>query len=411
MAKGFKAGNLNYALQNIPERYEYIAIIDSDEIIPEHFISDFISHFPPNPNLAFVQAVHRSYENQKTLFARDLSLINDIHWKYLVPVKNKYGFVMFHGHGAVFRRKHLKEVGGFPEIVSEDLAVSTLLREKGYYGYTSRDIICYEETPKTYVRYRKRHEKWVRGTAEFLRKFIKTVLFGKKIPWYERFDIIMGNLCLFTPVFLFIFLLICGFALPFFVSTYKEISVNLLSLVFKVPFAATKKSFLDIWTWKFVLPVLLSIVIHYIPAINEYKNNPRRLIRHLKNTYVVSTGTTIFTFIGFFGGLLSKETYFAATGDEKDSAQTSTGWLKGYISDRPISFYMELIFGIFLFLSFILTFNFWLLPPSTSFILSYIIYKKTWDSKLVQNLLFIPFISMVLIIMFVIYVTTINSLK
>jgi cellulose synthase/poly-beta-1,6-N-acetylglucosamine synthase-like glycosyltransferase len=403
--KGFKAGNLNNGLKNISPKFEYVAIIDADEIIPDFFIKEFIAHFPPNPNLAFIQATHRCFQNQKTLFAQDLSLNNDVHWKYLVPPKNKYGFVMFYGHGAVFKRKFLDEIGGFPEIVSEDLAVSVLLRESGYYGYTDENTICYEETPKTYLKYRKRHEKWVRGTAEFVRKYFWRMIRAKKIPWYEKLDVIMGNLCLFLPVFQFLFLLICGFALPVFLTRSTSIDVCLFGKNFTYNYRGLESQFLDIWTWSLVLPVFLSIIIHYIPVIWEYRKKPLMILRHLKNNYVVSAGMTIFTFIGFFGGLFSEYTYFPATGDEDNTKETKTGWIKGYLSDLPSSFHMELAFGYFLMLSFILTLNLWILPASTSMILSYYIYKYRWDNPWIQKFLFIPFASLIIVMIFVFFAT------
>jgi cellulose synthase/poly-beta-1,6-N-acetylglucosamine synthase-like glycosyltransferase len=398
-AQGFKAGNLNYALLNIPEDFEYIAIIDSDEIMPDNFLETCMSYFPANPNLAFVQAQHRSYREEKTLFARDVALINDIHWKYLVSPKNKYGFTMFYGHGAVFKRQCLKSVGGFPEIVSEDLAVSALLRKKGYYGYTSADVICYEETPQTYIQYRKRQEKWVRGTAEFIKKHLWGILTSCQVSWYEKLDIIIGNLCLFMPVFLFLLLCLGGIVLPLMFTSETKIyfSLPFVSMGFHYHYFGIENQFVQVWTWRFFVPILLSIVIHYVPVLWEYRRAPWKIFRHLKTSFVVSSGLTLFGFIGFIGGLLSKTVFFATTGDRLDQPKHG-GWVNGYISDRTSTFLLELAFGAVLIFSAALTFNIWLLPSGTAFLLSYLIYRYHWNNSWIQRIIGVPFLFLVLVL-------------
>ena len=146
---GFKAGNLNNALSIVPSEYRFVAVVDADEIIPESFVKDLIGFFASDDKLAFVQATNLSNPFQKTNFAKDLSLVNDIHWKYMVPARNKYGFVMFYGHGGIIRRSALEEVDGFPEIVSEDIALSVLLREKVIMGSMIIMLSVMKIRPKT----------------------------------------------------------------------------------------------------------------------------------------------------------------------------------------------------------------------------------------------------------------------
>ncbi|MBK6781199.1 MAG: hypothetical protein IPG75_16920 [Gemmatimonadetes bacterium] len=77
----------------------------------------------------------------------------DIHWRWYHPLRNRYGFVMLLGHGAVVRREVWEEVGGFPEIVSEDLAFSLRARQHGWHGgVRRRTLIYYEEFPGDHPR-------------------------------------------------------------------------------------------------------------------------------------------------------------------------------------------------------------------------------------------------------------------
>ncbi|MEK9179542.1 MAG: glycosyltransferase, partial [Patescibacteria group bacterium] len=130
---GYKAGNLNNALRQIGKAYTYVCIVDSDEIIPITFLRDLVSILEKNKNLGFVQASHRQYS--ETDYGKSISDNIDLHWKYFFPARNLFGFVYSYGHGVLLRTKVLLEIGGFPEIVSEDIAVSTIIRENGYKGY------------------------------------------------------------------------------------------------------------------------------------------------------------------------------------------------------------------------------------------------------------------------------------
>jgi len=87
-----------------------------------------------------------------------------------MPQRNRYGFVMFLGHGAVIRKSAWEWAGGFPEIVSEDLAFATRIREHGYRGVFAEDVVCGEDFPEDYYAMWKRHLKWSAGTTEYIVK-------------------------------------------------------------------------------------------------------------------------------------------------------------------------------------------------------------------------------------------------
>ncbi len=164
--EGFKAGALNHALQLIS--CDYFAVVDSDERIPSDFLTETLRYFT-TPEVGFVQANHDTNQ-QNSRFAKLLGKGIDIHWNRYMPQRNRYGFVMFLGHGAVLRKEAWEEIGGFPEIVSEDLAFATRIREHGYRGVFARDVACGEDFPEDYYAMWKRHLKWSSGTTEYILK-------------------------------------------------------------------------------------------------------------------------------------------------------------------------------------------------------------------------------------------------
>jgi membrane glycosyltransferase len=118
--EGFKAGNLNHALAGIVSEPLFV-IADSDEILPRDFLSTLVPRINGDPNCGFIQANHRCLQ-RGTKLQKDMCQGVDVHWKWYQPLRNRYGFVMFLGHGAILRRSCWQQAGGFPEVVSEDLA-------------------------------------------------------------------------------------------------------------------------------------------------------------------------------------------------------------------------------------------------------------------------------------------------
>ena len=95
---------------------------------------------------------------------------------------------MCYGHGALLRRGALKAVGGFPEIVSEDIALTLRLRRLGIGGLFTDRVICGEDYPDNYYTFRKRLSRWIPADLECLWKELLPFLFVKSAPAVEKLD-------------------------------------------------------------------------------------------------------------------------------------------------------------------------------------------------------------------------------
>lgn len=96
--EGYKAGNLNHALEHHVSE-PYFAVVDADEIVPANFLNKLVPYLLNDPDCGFVQANHRCDENSDTKLQEDMRIGIDVHWKWYQPLRNKFGFVMFLGHG------------------------------------------------------------------------------------------------------------------------------------------------------------------------------------------------------------------------------------------------------------------------------------------------------------------------
>ena len=289
---GYKAGNLNNALRLIGKTYTYVCIVDSDEIIPATFLRDLVSILEKNENLGFVQASHRQYS--ETDYGKFIGDNIDLHWKYFFPARNLFGFVYSYGHGVLLRTKVLLEIGGFPEIVSEDIAVSTKIRENGYKGYYAYDIESLEEVPPSYQAFRRRNKKIVGGTLEFFYKYSLQFFRAKGIPLAEKMDLLSTLLVIYLPI-LFLFYVLATYAIILSGNNLKMTTI-----------------FNDVYFLLYFFFTIFAPLVYLTP--NLIKSTPSVLMHILRmgtvhlSTCVQTTGTAI-------KWLIDKKTGFVPTGD------------------------------------------------------------------------------------------------
>jgi len=234
--KGFKAGAINNALKYIDKNAKYLLIADADELVPKDFIENLLRYFIDN-RIAYVQAKHRAYIEYESNWLKAMKDGVDTHWDYYQNYRNVYGFVPFLGHGAIIDIEKLREVGGMPEFIAEDLALSIKLRNNGYYGIFANDIVAFEKFPENYRAFRKRHKKWIMGNTELLIKMSKDIIFGK-MKWFEKIDIYLNIISMFFTIFLIQYTILniwslTNFNIPLFIITVLTIISPSLPLIKK----------------------------------------------------------------------------------------------------------------------------------------------------------------------------------
>lgn len=264
---GFKAGNLNNYLSHAD--YDYFVILDSDEVIPNNFVTRCLDYFEHYENAGIVQANHVATRNRNK-FMNLFAIGVNSHWPTYQTLKHNYGFLSLLGHGAMVSRDCYIAAGGFPHLVAEDLCLSIEARNKGYYVAFAPDITCEEEYPIDYLAFKKRHSKWTQGNMEFIKKYTWRIA-RSRMSWFEKLDIV-----LFT------------YSLPLsaFFATYIAINVVLLPyLHYRLDYPL----WLIIPTIVFLLAPMLNDILFYGGRIN-----PLRLAWYLLHT-VLLYGSMLYT--------------------------------------------------------------------------------------------------------------------
>ncbi|WP_029513203.1 glycosyltransferase [Mycoplasmopsis primatum] len=212
--EGFKAGNINNYFLNKSD-YDYLVILDSDEIIPTNFIIESLKYFKYYSNVGIVQANHKGRStgitnNFQKWFS--VSILPSL-FKSLWP-RNKNGLVNCFGHGAMISKECFDKVGGFPQVVSEDNAFTLKMLYENIFVVFAPNIICQEDFPINLSAFIKRQGKFINGNIEMSKMIVKKRK-GNYPKWlkFELFShvsmiyltIIFGFIFQFNNVLIFTF--------------------------------------------------------------------------------------------------------------------------------------------------------------------------------------------------------------
>lgn len=290
--KGFKAGNINNYLmkKEVSESYDYVVILDSDEILPSDFIRSALKYFYKYENMGIVQANHVSSRNVN-LFMRLFHIGVNSHWPTYQSMKHKYGFSTMLGHGAMIKKECYEAAGGFPELVAEDLCLSIEARNIGYVVAFAPEIICKEEYPVDYFAFKKRHSKWTQGNLEFIKKYSVKIL-KSKMAWFEKWDIVLFTYNLpLTAVFAF----------------YIFLNLILLPLI-KVDLSSVYELWMTVPTVIFFLSPMLNDFISW-----AFRLNPVRSIAYFTGVVVLYGSMLTTSLISAVLGMFGKKAKFIVT--------------------------------------------------------------------------------------------------
>ena len=386
--QGFKAGNLNHALAGVVSEPLFV-IADSDEILPRDFLSRLVPRINGDRNCGFIQANHRCLQ-RGTKLQSDMCHGVDVHWKWYQPLRNRYGFVMFLGHGAILRRSCWQQVGGFPEVVSEDLAYAIAIREQGFYGTFASDVTCFEEFPESVRSFRVRHVKWTRGTCEFLHRYGADLLRSARISWSEKFDILFPTANLPVTLFFFLYMILAAIVLPVTIGERHILTLEMWQGSFQVPVMLMPPEMNILYTWDFFLITVCALVSPILCFILEMWRQPIRLLRFLTHSTALYAALAPLSTISVLGYAFTRKARFLVTGDTSDSQRGSSIWSETHPDSKGVQrfeWFAATVFAI----GAIASFQIALFGIAIAYGLISVMHSSDWGRPGLQTLVWLPF--------------------
>ena len=196
--EGAKAGNINNALKQITG--DLFAVLDADMIPRQEFLERTVGYFS-DENMAFVQTPQVYYNQDMYQYNLQKNIPNeqDFFMRDIQEARASRDAVLHVGTNAVFRKKYVDEIGGYPTCsITEDMAVGMLLQEKGYNSALINEELVLGLSANTFTELVKQRDRWCRGNLQVLKYFnplfSKGLSFGQKIAYFDGTVYWLSNL-------------------------------------------------------------------------------------------------------------------------------------------------------------------------------------------------------------------------
>ncbi len=166
---GYKAGALNFALQETHPAAEVIGVIDSDYAVRPDWLKSLVPHFAA-PAVGFVQAPQDNREWQGDLFK---TVCN---WEYRgffdtgMVHRNERDAIIQHGTMTLIRTQALRQLNGWSEwCICEDAELGLRLYESGYTSVYVNEDFGHGLVPESFAAYKVQRFRWAYGAMQILR--------------------------------------------------------------------------------------------------------------------------------------------------------------------------------------------------------------------------------------------------
>ncbi|MCF8564854.1 glycosyltransferase [Alicyclobacillus tolerans] len=168
-----KAGNLNNALQMT--HGELIAIFDADMVPKSFFLRQTVGYFKKR-RMSFVQTPqiffnpdpfqHNLVSNSQVSNEQDFFMIE------MQNARDQFNATMFVGSNAIFSRRALGSIGGFPTgSITEDVATSLLLHSKGYKSKFVKSVLAKGLSAESFKELVHQRDRWCRGNLQSAKRW------------------------------------------------------------------------------------------------------------------------------------------------------------------------------------------------------------------------------------------------
>jgi cellulose synthase (UDP-forming) len=177
---GYKAGNINNALQSLPtnDPHNTIDIVfDADFAALPKFLIEITKPFV-NTKVDFVQTPQR-YKNEKTWVAKAAGAHQINFFEHYCAAKAHDNALFLCGTNFGIRRSALNAVGGMDtRFITEDYSTSLNLHLAGKKGVFIKEPLAVGVAPSTLTAYFSQQRRWAKGTFDTSFAYLPQIIFG-----------------------------------------------------------------------------------------------------------------------------------------------------------------------------------------------------------------------------------------
>lgn len=191
---GFKAGALNFALQQTDPAAEIVAVIDSDYIVKADWLRDMVPHFS-DPEMGIVQGPQDYRDADQNAFKAMCMAEYRGFFHIGMITRNERNAIIQHGTMTLVRRRVLEEVGGWGEwCITEDAELGLRIFEQGHKATYIPLSYGKGLMPDNFADFKKQRFRWAYGAVLILRHHLAELLgmVPSRLTRGQRYHFIAG---------------------------------------------------------------------------------------------------------------------------------------------------------------------------------------------------------------------------
>jgi exo-beta-1,3-glucanase (GH17 family)/cellulose synthase/poly-beta-1,6-N-acetylglucosamine synthase-like glycosyltransferase len=189
---GFKAGALNFALQQTDPRAEVIGVVDADYVVTPDWLAALVPHFADD-KVAVVQApqAHRDWEHN--FFRRMSNWEFEGFFRIGMHHRHERNALIQHGTMTLVRSAALKDVGSWSEwCICEDTELGLRLLESGYELRYIDETFGRGLTPADFKALKSQRFRWAFGAMQILKHHIPRLIGKSSLSFGQRYHFLTG---------------------------------------------------------------------------------------------------------------------------------------------------------------------------------------------------------------------------
>jgi exo-beta-1,3-glucanase (GH17 family)/cellulose synthase/poly-beta-1,6-N-acetylglucosamine synthase-like glycosyltransferase len=189
---GFKAGALNFALDQTNPKTEVVGVVDADYEVTPDWLSDLIPHFN-HQEVAVVQApqAHREWEN--SFFRRMCNWEFEGFFRIGMHHRHERNALIQHGTMTLVRYQPLMTLGKWSEwCICEDTELGLRLLENGFELRYVDDTFGRGLTPIDFKALKSQRFRWAFGAMQILKHHFKKLIGDSTLTFGQRYHFLTG---------------------------------------------------------------------------------------------------------------------------------------------------------------------------------------------------------------------------
>lgn len=189
---GFKAGALNFALEQTAADAQIVGVVDADYVVRSDWLQSLVGHFD-EPQVAVVQTpqAHRGWQRQ--VFRRMMNWEYDGFFRIGMHHRNERDAIIQHGTMTLIRAQALRDEGRWSEwCICEDAELGLRLMKAGYTTVYIDRVMGEGLTPDDFGAFKKQRRRWAQGGMQILKHHGRTLLGAGPLTPAQRYHFVAG---------------------------------------------------------------------------------------------------------------------------------------------------------------------------------------------------------------------------